>query len=51
MRSFRSALALRVALQALGVAVVVLAGATLYLRFHLFSNLDSTLLEIAQLES
>lgn len=51
MKSFRSALALRVALQALGVAVVVLTGSTLYLRFHLFSNLDSSLLEIAQLES
>lgn len=49
MRSFRSALALRVAFQALGVAVVVLAGATLYLRVLLLSNLDASLLELARL--
>jgi len=51
MRSFRSALALRVAVQALGVAIVVLAGATLYLRVLLLANLDSSLLEIARLEA
>jgi two-component system OmpR family sensor kinase len=51
MRSFRSALALRVAIQALGVAVVVLAGATLYLRVLLLSNLDASLLELARLEA
>jgi len=51
MRSFRSALALRVAVQALGVAVVVLAGATLYLRVLLLSNVDASLLEIARLEA
>jgi len=51
MRSFRSALALRVAVQALGVAVVVLAGATLYLRVLLLRNIDASLLEIARLEA
>ena len=51
MRSFRSALALRVSVQALGVAVIVLVGATLYLRVLLLSNLDVGLLELAQLEA
>lgn len=51
MRSFRSALALRVAVQALGVAVIVLIGATLLLRFYLISSLDSSLLETAEIEA
>lgn len=51
MKSFRSALALRVAVQALGVAVIVLIGATLYLRVLLLKNLDVALLELAQLEA
>ncbi|HEV8598660.1 MAG TPA: ATP-binding protein [Gemmatimonadales bacterium] len=51
MRSFRSALAFRVAVQALGVAVVALVGATLYLRGLLLSNIDASLLEVAQLQA
>jgi two-component system OmpR family sensor kinase len=51
MRSFRSALAFRVAVQALGAAVAVLAGAALYLRVLLLSNLDTSLLEVAQIEA
>ncbi len=51
MRSFRSALALRVAVQALGVAVLVLVGATLFLRLYLISSLDASLLETAEVEA
>ncbi|HTL04493.1 MAG TPA: ATP-binding protein [Gemmatimonadales bacterium] len=51
MRSFRSALALRVAVQALAVALVILSGATLYLRVLLLANLDASLLELARLEA
>lgn len=48
MRSFRSALALRVAVQALLLATAVLIGASLLLRVHLISNIDATLLEFAR---
>src|SRR5262245_19034024 len=51
MRSFRSALAFRVAVQALAAAVVVLAGAALYLRVLLLSNVDSSLFEVAELQA
>jgi two-component system, OmpR family, sensor kinase len=51
MKSFRSALALRVAVQALGAALVALVGAALYLRVLLLSNVDASLLEVAQLEA
>ena len=51
MRSFRSALAIRVAVQALAAAVVILAGAALYLRVLLLQNLDASLLEVAQLDT
>jgi two-component system OmpR family sensor kinase len=51
MRSFRSALALRVAVPVLGAAILVLAGAALYLRVLLLSNLDSSLIEIARIEA
>src|SRR5690349_14383214 len=51
MKSFRSALAIRVAAQALVAAVVILAGAALYLRVLLLANLDASLLEVAQLEA
>jgi two-component system OmpR family sensor kinase len=50
-KSFRSALALRVAVQALGAALVALAGAALYLRVLLLGNVDASLLEVAQLEA
>lgn len=49
MGSFRSALAFRVALQALGVSVVAMAGATLYLRAHFLSDIDASLIELVQL--
>ena len=51
MKSFRSALAIRVAAQALVAAVVILAGAALYLRVLLLANLDASLLEVAQLDA
>jgi len=51
MRSFRSALALRVAAQALLLTAAVAAGATLLLRARLLSAVDATLLEIAEIES
>ena len=51
MRSFRSALALRVAAQALLLTAVVAAGATLLLRGRLLSAVDATLLEVAEIES
>jgi two-component system OmpR family sensor kinase len=51
MRSFRSALAVRVAVQTLGVTVVAVAGATLYLRGLLLSNVDASLLEVAELQA
>ena len=49
MRSFRSALALRVAAQALLLTAAVAAGATLLLRARLLSAVDATLLEIAEI--
>ncbi len=51
MRSFRSALASRVAAQALLLTGVVSAGATMLLRARLLSSVDATLLEIAEIES
>ena len=50
MRSFRSALALRVAVQALALSAVVLVGATLLLRAYLLSAVDSSLRGIAEIE-
>lgn len=51
MRSFRSALALRVAIQALVLSAVVLVGATLILRAYLVSAVDASLRGIAQIEA
>ncbi|HEV8357415.1 MAG TPA: ATP-binding protein [Gemmatimonadales bacterium] len=51
MRSFRSALALRVAVQALVLAVVVVAGATLVLRASLLAGVDVSLREVAEVEA
>jgi two-component system OmpR family sensor kinase len=51
MRSFRSALALRVAAQALVLVAVLAAGAMLLLRSRLISSLDAALLEVAEVEA
>ncbi len=51
MRSFGSALALRVALQALGLAAVAVVGATLTLRVYLLSTIDASLREVAEVEA
>lgn len=51
MRSFRSALALRVAIQALLVSAVVLVGGTLLLRGYLLSSVDESLTAVAELEA
>ena len=51
MRSFRSALALRVAVQALLVSVVMLVGATLLLRANLLSAVDKSLRATAEMEA
>jgi two-component system OmpR family sensor kinase len=51
MRSFRSALALRVAVQALVLSAVVLVGATLILRAYLLSAVDASLRGIAEIEA
>jgi two-component system OmpR family sensor kinase len=51
MRSFRSALALRIAFKAFGVALVMLGGAALLFRRELLANLDAGLLEVARLEA
>ncbi len=51
MRSFRATLALRVGFVALGLAVVVVGGATLFLRTRLLANLDASLVAVAELES
>ena len=51
MRSFRSALALRVAVQALVLTAVVLVGATLLLRGYLISAVDASLRGIAEIEA
>ena len=51
MRSFRPALAFRVAAQALILGLAVLVGATILLRVYLISSVDYSLLEIAALEA
>ncbi|NOT09439.1 MAG: hypothetical protein HOP28_14710 [Gemmatimonadales bacterium] len=51
MRSFRTTLALGVALQALVLVALVLAGAALLLRITLLRSIDASLLEIAQVET
>ncbi len=51
MRSFRSALALRVAVQALVLSAVVFVGATLILRAYLLSAVDASLRGIAEIEA
>ena len=50
MRSFRSALAMRAALQALALAIILLLAGTFLLRQYLVSMVDSALLEIAEIE-
>jgi len=50
MRSFRSALALRAALQALALAILLLLAGTFLVRQYLMSLVDSSLLEIAEIE-
>ncbi|HEU5219455.1 MAG TPA: ATP-binding protein [Gemmatimonadales bacterium] len=51
MRSFRSALALRVTVQALVLAIVLLVGATFLLRTNLLSSVDASLLQSAQVQA
>jgi len=51
MRSFRSALALRVAVQALVLSAMVLVGGTLILRAYLISAADASLRGIAEIEA
>lgn len=51
MRSFRTTLALRVGLGTLALALVLGLGGVLFLRTRLLSNLDASLLELAELES
>jgi len=51
MRSFRSALALRVTAQALLLAVVLLVGATLFLRSNLISSIDASLIQSAETQA
>jgi two-component system OmpR family sensor kinase len=51
MRSFRSALALRVAAQALVLVAVLAAGVMLLLRSRLIGSLDASLLEVAEIEA
>lgn len=51
MRSFRSALALRLSVQAAVLAMAVLGGATLLLRSNLISSVDSSLTQIAEIEA
>jgi signal transduction histidine kinase len=51
MRSFRTTLALRVGLGTLALALVLALGGMLFLRARLLSNLDASLLELAELES
>lgn len=51
MRSFRSALALRAALQALALAIILLLAGTVLLRRYLVSMVDGSLLELAGIEA
>ncbi len=51
MRSFRSALALRAALQALALAIILLLAGSLLLRRYLVSMVDASLLELAGIEA
>ena len=51
MRSFRPALAFRVAAQALLLGLAVVVGATILLRVYLISSVDSSLLAIAEVEA
>lgn len=51
MRSFRTTLALRVGLGTLALALLLGLGGVLFLRARLLSNMDTSLQEIAELES
>src|SRR4029079_10685686 len=51
MKSFRSALALRVTIQALALAVVLLVGATFLLRANLLSSIDASLIQSAEIQA
>lgn len=51
MRSFRSALALRVTVQALLLAIVLLVGATFFLRSNLISSVDASLIQSAEIQT
>lgn len=51
MRSFRSALALRVTAQALVLAMVLLVGATFFLRSNLISSIDASLIQSAEIQA
>lgn len=51
MKSFRSALALRVTVQALALAVVLLVGATFLLRSNLLSSIDASLIQSAEIQA
>jgi two-component system OmpR family sensor kinase len=51
MRSFRSALALRVTAQALVLALVLLVGATIFLRSNLISSIDASLIQSAEIQA
>jgi two-component system, OmpR family, sensor kinase len=51
MRSFRSALALRVTAQALVLAIVLLVGAVFFLRGNLVSSIDASLIQSAEIQA
>ncbi len=51
MKSFRSALALRVTIQALALAIALLVGATFLLRANLLSSVDASLIQSAEIQA
>ncbi len=51
MKSFRSALALRVTVQALVLAIALLVGATFLLRTNLLSSVDASLIQSAEIQA
>lgn len=51
MKSFRSALALRVTVQALALAIVLLVGAVFLLRTNLLSSVDASLIQSAEIQA
>jgi len=51
MKSFRSALALRVTVQALVLAITLLVGAIFLLRTNLLSSVDASLIQVAEIQA